>query len=231
MNYPLRLSPSTLNLFLDCPRCFWLHINKRIHRPRGIFPSLPSGMDNVIKVYFDKYREKGELPPELKNQIKEKLFPDLELLNKWRNWRTGLEYQNKTLGVSLFGALDDCLIDQSTNPKQTRYIPLDYKTRGFPPREGDSEKYYGNQLSCYGLMLEENGYPVKDFAYLVYYYPDIVQESGIIKFNIKPIKIDIDINKARKLLEEVVNFLKGPVPKHHSQCEYCSWNSQLSGFD
>ena len=231
MNYPLRLSPSTLNLFLECPRCFWLHINKRIHRPRGIFPSLPSGMDNVIKVYFDKYREKGELPPELKNQIKEKLFPDLELLNKWRNWRTGLEYQNKALGVSLFGALDDCLVDQSANPKQARYIPLDYKTRGFPPREGDSEKYYGNQLSCYGLMLEENGYPVKDFAYVVYYSPDVVQESGIIKFNIKPIKIDIDINKARKLLEEVVNFLNKPIPERHSQCEYCSWNSQLSGFD
>jgi len=77
MNYPLRLSPSTLNLFIDCPRCFWLHINKRIHRPRGIFPSLPSGMDNVIKTYFDKYRKKGELPPELQNQVKEKLFPAL----------------------------------------------------------------------------------------------------------------------------------------------------------
>ena len=226
MNYPLRLSPSTLNLFIDCPRCFWLHINKRIHRPRGIFPSLPSGMDNVIKTYFDKYRKKGELPPELQNQVKEKLFPDLELLNKWRNWRTGLEYQNKTLKVTLFGALDDCLIDQAASPEQTRYIPLDYKTRGYPPREGDSEKYYGNQLSCYGLMLEENGYPVKDFAYLVYYYPSAVQENGIVKFNIKTIKIDIDINKARELLKEVVNFLKGPVPERHSQCEYCLWSNQ-----
>jgi len=75
-------------------------------------------------------------------------------------------------------------------------------------------------------MLEENGYPVKDFAYLVYYYPSAVQENGIVKFNIKTIKIDIDINKARELLKEVVNFLKGPIPERHSQCEYCLWSNQ-----
>ncbi|GAI53572.1 unnamed protein product, partial [marine sediment metagenome] len=44
----IRLSPSALNLFLQCPRCFWLEKNKGIKRPRGIFPSLPSGMDSVI---------------------------------------------------------------------------------------------------------------------------------------------------------------------------------------
>ena len=61
MNRNIRLSPSTLNLFLECPRCFWLHINKRIQRPRGIFPSLPGGMDLVIKDYFDcEYRGKIE---------------------------------------------------------------------------------------------------------------------------------------------------------------------------
>jgi len=50
-NSKIRLSPSSLNLFLECPRCFWLDKNKGIKRPRGIFPSLPSGMDSVIKKY------------------------------------------------------------------------------------------------------------------------------------------------------------------------------------
>ena len=61
-----KLSPSTLNVFLDCPRCFWLDKVKNIKRPRGIFPSLPSGMDRAIKVHFDSFRTKGILPPELK---------------------------------------------------------------------------------------------------------------------------------------------------------------------
>jgi len=101
---PIRLSPTTgLNLFKECSRCFWLHYNERVKRPRGIFPSLPGGMDLVIKKYFDEYR--GSLPPELEGKIKGVLMPDVNLMNKWRNWRTGLEYEDKELNAVLFGAL------------------------------------------------------------------------------------------------------------------------------
>lgn len=213
----IRLSPSTLNLFLECPRCFWLHINEKIHRPRGPFPSLPTGMDGVIKVYFDKYREKGKLPPEIEGKVEGNLMSDLFLLNKWRNWRTGLEYENKTLGVTLFGALDDCL------QYGKYYIPLDYKTRGFAPSQADSKKYYGNQLDCYSLLLEENGYPVKDIGYLVYYYPQKVSEEGNVKFNVEVIKINTDTNQARKTIEQAIKTLNQPIPPHHSECEYCTW--------
>lgn len=46
----IKLSPSTISLFMECPRCFWLQFNKNIHRSRDIFPSLPGGMDGVIKI-------------------------------------------------------------------------------------------------------------------------------------------------------------------------------------
>lgn len=213
----IRLSPSTLNLFLECPRCFWLHINENIHRPRGPFPSLPMGMDNVIKVYFDKYRIKGELPPEIRDKVEGKLIPDLELLNNWRNWKTGLEYKDEILGVTLFGALDDCLQDDKY------YAPVDYKTRGSAPREGDSEKYYGNQLDCYALLLEKNNYPIKDFGYLIYYYPKEVEEEGRVNFNIEVIKLNTNSNRARKNLQDAAKLLNGSIPAYHSECEYCIW--------
>jgi len=217
MNKNIRLSPSTLNLFLECPRCFWLHINKRIQRPRGIFPSLPSGMDLVIKDYFDKYRADGKLPPEIDGDVKGKLIPDLNLLSKWRDWRTGLSYYDKELDVTLFGALDDCLQDNKI------YIPLDYKTRGFPPRDGDSEKYYGNQLSSYALILTENGYPVKDSGYLVYYYPKEVKTKGRVDFHVKVVKINADPEKAKKTLSNAMKLLNGPIPPYNPNCEYCRW--------
>ena len=178
---------------------------------------MPGGMDLVIKDYFDKYREKNELPPELQGKIDAKLFHDHALLNKWRNWRTGLEYKDENLGVTLFGALDDCLEDNG------KYMPLDYKTRGFPPKDGDSEKYYGNQLDCYALLLQENGYPVGDYGYLVYYFPEHVEENGTVIFNVKPIELKIDPNRARKTLKDAIKLLSGPVPAHHSECEYCIW--------
>jgi CRISPR/Cas system-associated exonuclease Cas4 (RecB family) len=213
----IRLSPSTLNLFLECPRCFWLHINERIHRPRGIFPSLPGGMDGVIKTYFDKYRAKGELPPEIKGKVEGKLMSDLGILNKWRDWRTGLAYKDEALGVTLFGALDDVLQDGK------HYMPLDYKTRGYPPREGDSQKYYGNQIDSYALMLQENGYPVKDFGYLIYYYPKEVSEEGRVDFNVEVVKLTVDPNRAKKVLNEAMKLLNGSIPLRHSECEYCLW--------
>ena len=213
----IRLSPSSLKLFLECPRCFWLQLNEGIHRPRGIFPSLPGGMDGVIKVYFDKYREKGELPPEIKGKVKGNLVHNYELLKKWRNWKTGLEYNDEPLGATLFGALDDCLEEDG------KYFPLDYKTRGSAPREGDSEKYYGNQLDCYALLLEENGYPVGEFGYLIYYYPKEVKEKGAIIFDVEPVKLKIDTERARKTLSDAVKLLHGYIPSHHSECEYCIW--------
>ena len=91
----IRLSPSTLNLFLECQKCFWLDQVKGIHRPRGIFPSLPGGMDGLIKKYFDKYRALGKLPPELEGKLDGvELFADGILLNKWRTLYTLCKVSN-----------------------------------------------------------------------------------------------------------------------------------------
>lgn len=228
MNNPqtIRLSPSTgLNLFQECPRCFWLHFNRGTHRPRGIFPSLPGGMDLIIKKYFDKFRLAGTLPPEIKGKVEGELVADMSLLNRWRNWRTGLEYCDKGLNAVLFGALDDCLT------KDGKFIPLDYKTRGFAPRDGDSERYYQTQLDAYGLLLDGNGFPAGDFAYLIYYFPQEVSEGGIVKFRVEPVKVAIDLDRARDTFSRAVNFLRGPEPKEHSVCEYCSWVSSRAEFE
>lgn len=218
---PLRLSPTSgLNLYNDCPRCFWLHYNGRVPRPRGIFPSLPGGMDLVIKDYFDEYR--GSLPPELEGKIRGKLIPDLALINTWRNWRTGLEYCDQDRNAALFGALDECLVHEG------KYIPLDYKTRGSAPHDGDSERYYQTQLDSYALMLEANGYPVADFAYLVYYYPSQVKRDGVVEFNVHPVELTLDANRAKKTFEAAVDFLQKPLPEHQPSCEYCAWHKSLS---
>lgn len=222
----IRLSPSTgLNLHRECPRCFWLHHNKGIHRPRGIFPSLPSGMDLVIKEYMDSYRKRDELPPELAGQVEGKLMTDLALMNKWRNWRTGMEYTDEKLRATLFGALDDCLYDNGA------YIVLDYKTKGSAPKEGDSERYYQTQLDAYTLLLSANGYSTKGLAYLLYYYPQEVKKNGEIVFNTKVVKLTTDVVRAKKSFQDAVMALRGPLPKRHTNCEYCTWNHSLNEFD
>lgn len=228
-----RISPTTgLNLFRECPKCFWLHYNERVQRPRGIFPSLPGGMDEVIKVYFDKFRGSKEgVPPELKGKVPGVLVPDQQLMNEWRNWRTGLQYETivkagtKSAKVTLFGALDECLVEGDV------YIPLDYKTRGSAPIDGDSEKYYQTQLDTYASLLSHNGYQVADSAYLVYYYPEKVEKNGKVTFNVKPVEIGVDTARVDKLLETAVKLLLGPMPTEHGRCEYNQWYRLAQEFE
>lgn len=212
-----QLSPTSLSLFQECPRCFWFQLVKGAKRPRGIFPSLPGGMDLVIKAYFDNWRKKGKLPPELtKEGIAGQLFPDQARLDQWRDWRSGLSFRDPKLGASLRGAMDDCLIQDEC------YVPMDYKTRGFPRKE-DSESFYQLQLDCYAWLLEENGCKTNHTAYLVYYIPKAVAANGAVSFSVEPVKVDVKSEDARQLFKKAVGFLGGPEPKSEGACEYCAW--------
>ena len=215
---PIKLSPSTLNLFLNCPRCFWLEKVKGIKRPRGIFPSLPGGMDRVIKSHFDNFRAKGGLPPELDGTDFEgvRLYSDQTQLNKWREWRTGLEFKDAD-GSILSGALDDLLV------RGNRFIPFDYKTKGSPTTEEDAIKYYQNQLDCYTLLLEANNFQPAGYAFLLYYSPKSVGEQGVVQFTIQAIKITTSFERARETFRKAAMLLKSERPVSSSNCEYCSW--------
>jgi len=220
----IKLSPSTLNLFLDCPRCFWLDKVKNHKRPRGIFPSLPGGMDRVIKSHFDTFRAKGSLPPELEGADFKgvRLFGDQASLERWRSWRTGLEYRDAD-GSILSGALDDLLV------KDGCYIAFDYKTKGSITTEEDAVKYYQNQLDCYTLLLQENKMPTADYGYLLYYSPKKAGERGVIVFELQAIKVPTNAERARGTFRRAVALIKGPEPARHSSCEYCSWSSRQIG--
>ncbi|MCQ9208745.1 MAG: PD-(D/E)XK nuclease family protein [Omnitrophica bacterium] len=173
-------------------------------------------MDLVIKRYFDRYRLNNELPPEVQGKMEGKLFSDIATLEKWRNWRnSNLRYEDKAANAVLIGALDDCLVERSY------HIPLDYKTRG-SELKGDPRKYYQNQLDCYCLMLESCGFKTKGIAYLLYYWPLEVRQEGVVKFHVEPIRIETDIESAKRIVQDAARLLSGPIPKSGADCEYCN---------
>ena len=71
-----QFSPSSLSLFKDCPRCFWLAFNEKIKRPRTPFPSLPNGMDAVLKDYFDTFIRNQKVPEDISQIQDVSLFDD-----------------------------------------------------------------------------------------------------------------------------------------------------------
>ena len=216
----LILSASSLSLFNECPRCFYLQVKEKIRRPQGIPMPLYMKMDSLVKDYFDGFRSKSGLPPQLEGLVEGRLLNNQELLNKWRNWRSGLTFIDKKAGAKLVSALDDCLISEDN-----RFLPLDYKSKG--DIRDDSHIFHQKQLDIYTWLLEENGYPTKDVGYLVFFAPLKIQNNNLIKFNIVPKRIETSKDNAKNLFYKAVNLLSGPIPEKHENCDYCRWAGDI----
>ena len=210
-----KFSPSSLSLLKDCPRCFWLKFNKNIKRPDTIFPSLPSGMDKILKEHFDFFMKKGELPPELSELKGYKLFDDEDLLKIWRSNFKGIQWTDKK-GNLFRGAVDNILV------KGKKLVVLDYKTRGYPLKE-DTHEHYQDQMDIYNLLLRKNDYQTEDYTYLLFYHPNKVHENGDVDFHADLIKIKVNIDNAKKIFKKAVSVLEGELPAPSDECEYCKW--------
>ncbi|MEM4756215.1 MAG: PD-(D/E)XK nuclease family protein [Candidatus Woesearchaeota archaeon] len=241
---PYTLSPTTLALYEECPTCFWLHMNKGIKRPAGIFPSLPSGMDSIFKKYFDFYMEQGTLPPFLANVLPGcKLFDNKLLLKEWRNTLKGIQWKDAE-GNVLKGAVDNLLI------KDEKLIVLDYKTRGYALKE-DTATHYQQQLNLYNFLLRKNGYATEEYALLLFYYPKEVNtqhhllptapsqegqprqlatleqspETETIIFETRLITLEVNITHAEQLVSQALALLAGKQPGPNPECEYCRYRT------
>lgn len=211
------MSPSRINLYVECPRCFWLRVNEGVERPTRPFPSLPSGIDGVLKDHFDRYRARNELPPELRGEVDEALCGDVDLVERARDWRREPRYTDAEVDAVLRGGVDDLL-----ETGDGSLVVLDYKTRGYPPKDG-VPGYYARQVGLYSLMLREAGYPTTDYGYLLYYYPGEVGGAGEVRFETELRRVGVDVDGSRDLFRDAVDMLRGSLPEPAEDCDYCSY--------
>lgn len=218
-NKPVQLSPNSLNLYYECPLCFWLDKRQGIKRPQPYPYALNAAVDMLLKKEFDEYRKKGELHPLLAAyNIPAKLFSNQKLLDEWRNNFKGIRYYDSALGATLFGAVDDVL-----EFSDGKLAPLDYKSTGSKvPTVYDR---FQLQMDIYTYLLEKNGYQTAKKGCLAFYVVD--KENGFedkLPFKKEIQLIDTDPSYVQKLFEEAVNFLYKDAPaSHNADCQYGQW--------
>src|SRR5688572_2130089 len=104
---PFRVSRSKIELFKQCPRCFWLDSRLGIKRPDGPPFNINKAIDELFKKEFDSYRAKQQ-PHPLQLEFKVDAIPyHHDQLNQWRENFVGVQYHHKPTNLLIFGAVDD----------------------------------------------------------------------------------------------------------------------------
>ena len=191
-------------------------MKKRQFRPAGIYPSLPYGIDKALKARFDYYREREILPVELQKLKKEgiTLFDNV-MLALWRG--KGIQWKDEQ-GHILKGVLDDVL------QKENKVMVLKYVTRGFPAKK-ETLSYYQHQLDIYTWLLQKNGYPTEEKAYVVFYYPKTINWQGDVWMEKEVHTVKVSTKNAERLMQKALIVLEGEMPEASVRCEYCRWKN------
>ena len=223
----IQLSPNSLNLYLECPHCFWLDKNLGIKRPPPYPYALNSAVDTLLKEEFDAYRSKNLVHPMLKeNNIKAHLFSNQKLLNQWRNNFAGIRYFDQELQATLFGAVDDVL-----EFDDKKIAPLDYKSTG--SSAANVYDRFQLQLDTYTFLMEKNGFLTPRKGYLAFYIVD--KSKGFVDrlpFRKEMVEIETNPSDIYSIFRDAVGCLRNSTPPPHSRdCPFKKWFDGAKTFN
>ena len=81
---PFKVSRSKIELFMQCPRCFWLDVRLKITRPNTPPFNINKAIDGLFKKEFDSYRSKKQPHPLMVEFGVDAIPYEHDSLNKWR---------------------------------------------------------------------------------------------------------------------------------------------------
>lgn len=161
-----KVSRSKIELFMQCPRCFWLDTRLKIKRPSGPPFNINKTIDELFKKEFDAYRAKAKPHPLMTdNQIKAIPYAHADL-DTWRYNFTGIVALHEPTNLHVFGAIDDVWVNPAGE-----LIVVDYKATSKKTEvsiDSDWQMSYKRQLEVYQWLLRQNGFAVNNTGYFVY---------------------------------------------------------------
>jgi hypothetical protein len=228
---PFALSRSKVELFLDCPRCFYLDRRRGIARPSGPPFNLNSAVDALLKSEFDAYRAKGEPHPYMAAAgIRAVPHPHPQL-KAWRENLKGVRTVHDATGFELFGAIDDLWRDLDTG----EVIVADYKSTsksGEVSIEGGWQRAYKRQMEFYQWLLRRQGLAVARRGWFVYANGrrDLPAFGERLEFRVKLIPYDGDDAWVEPALAEIRRTLDAAQPPAPGDgCEFCAFATRAAG--
>ncbi len=230
---PFKLSRSKIDLFLQCPRCFYIDRRLGTGRPPGFPFSLNSAVDNLLKREFDTYRASGTQHPLLnKYGVDARPVPH-EQLNDWRENFKGIQHHHEPTNLLITGAIDDLWQNS-----KGEYIVVDYKATS---KAGEIVELndtwhigYKRQMEIYQWLLRQNGYAVSDTGYFVYCngVSDKDAFDGNLEFDITLVTYHADAGWVEGTILSAHECLNGEdIPGSGEDCDYCAYVGAVNGLN
>ena len=178
MSEIIKLSRSTVEKYLSCPRCCVLDKKYQIKPPSLPF-TLNIAVDNLCKNEFDYYRKIQEPHPLfIEHGIDAVPFKHKDL-ERWRSNFQGIRYLSIEHNYDFGGAVDDIW-----QKKNGDLIIVDVKAtsrNNFDWSETFNKyeyaKAYKRQLEMYQWLFKKNGFQVANEAYLLFtIFPEIMKK-------------------------------------------------------
>src|ERR1700685_1208399 len=102
-----RISRTKIDLFLNCPKCFYLDRRLGVGQPPGYPFNLNSAVDKLLKKEFDIYRAKGQSHPLMRAAGLDAVPLKHPQMDEWRNALSGgITYAYPGTNLLLTGGVD-----------------------------------------------------------------------------------------------------------------------------
>ncbi len=224
------LSRTKIDLFVQCPRCFYLDRRLGVSRPSLPGFSLNNAVDTLLKKEFDLHRAQGSTHPLMKAYGIDAVPYKHEALDEWRNSLTGgVRYLDEDTNLLIRGGVDDVWIN-----KNGELHVVDYKATSKNGRvsiEGEYQKGYKRQVEIYQWLFKQNGFEVSNVAYFVYCNGRADKEAfdGKLEFDIEVIPYSGSTDWIQGTLKNIKDTLLGEaIPEAAAECEYCAYRERAS---
>jgi hypothetical protein len=224
-----KLSRSKIDLFLECPRCFYIDNKLGVKRVPGFPFSINSAVDHLLKQEFDYHRAKGSQHPFQEEYGIDAVPAQHEDIDKWRHNFTGVQYLHEPTGLLVSGAIDDLWINS-----KGEYIVVDYKSTAKEEAVKELDKEwqdgYKRQMEVYQWLLRQNGLKVSDTGYFVYCTGKMDKDAfdKKVEFDVNLIPYTGSDSWIEKTLFDIKKCLESDIiPESKHDCDWCAyWNSR-----
>ena len=226
---PFKLSRSKLDLFVTCPRCFYIDRRLGVGTPPGFPFNINTAIDHLLKKEFDEYREAGEPHPLMRDAGIDAVPCAHEKLDVWRENFKGVQVQHEATNLSIAGAIDDLWVTPSG-----QHIVVDYKATSkdsVVSLDAPWQDQYKRQMEIYQWLLRGNGLEVSNTGYFVYcngrrseprFNQRVEFDISVIPYDGNDSWVDSCITDAHACL------VSEDIPTATWNCDYCTYYSAVT---